>query len=130
MSTGSLWPFVAYSTAVIALVGGLLLLSHSLGPRHRERATGEPYESGIAPTGFARVRFSAQFYLVAVLFVIFDLEAVFIYAWAVAAREAGWAGYVEVLVFIVVLLVALAYLWRSGALDWAPGNRTRRPARR
>lgn len=128
--SGPLWPLVVYLLVVVALVAGLLLVSHTLGPRHRGRATTEPFESGIAPTGSARFRFSAQFYVVAVLFVIFDLEAVFIYAWAVAAREVGWAGYAEILVFIVILLVALGYLWRSGALDWAPGNRMRRLARR
>jgi NADH-quinone oxidoreductase subunit A len=70
-----------------------------------------------------------RFYLVAVLFVIFDLEAVFIFAWAVAARQAGWAGYIEILVFIGVLAAALAYLWRVGALDWhqSPGADRRRP---
>lgn len=130
MSAGPVWPLVVYFLVSVTLVAGLLLLSHLLGPRHREPATGEPFESGIVPTGSARFRFSVQFYLIAVLFVIFDLEAVFIFAWAVAAREAGWAGFIEVLVFIGILLVALAYLWRAGALDWAPGERVRRPARR
>ena len=67
---------------------------------------------------------SAKFYLVAMFFVIFDLEAVFIFAWAIAARELGWAGYCEILVFIAILLAALAYLWRLGALDWSPSRRT------
>ena len=69
------------------------------------------------------MRFSAKFYLVAMFFVIFDLEAVFLFAWAVAVRETGWAGYVEVLLFITVLLATLAYLWRVGALDWRQGSR-------
>ncbi|MGH7844407.1 MAG: NADH-quinone oxidoreductase subunit A [Candidatus Binatia bacterium] len=93
-------------------------LSYVLGQRHQEGATGQPYESGIVSTGTARVRLSAKFYLIAMFFVIFDLETVFIFAWAVSARETGWAGYVEILVFIVVLLAALVYLWRVGALDW------------
>jgi NADH-quinone oxidoreductase subunit A len=103
---------------VLALIGGLLVLSHLLGQRHREQATGDPFESGIVPVGSGRLRFPVRFYLVGVLFVIFDLEAVFIFAWAVAAREVGWTGYVEMLVFIGVLVAALAYLWRIGALDW------------
>ena len=113
-----LWPLVVYATIAILTAAGMLGLSHVLGERHRERATGEPYESGIVSTGSARLRLSAKFYLVAVFFVIFDLETVFIFAWAVAARESGWAGYIEILVFIVILTAGLVYLWRLGALDW------------
>jgi NADH-quinone oxidoreductase subunit A len=83
-----------------------------------EPATGAPYESGIVSEGTAQVRLSARFYLVAMFFVVFDVETAFIFAWAVAARETGWPGYWEILVFIVILVVALAYLWRLGALDW------------
>ncbi|PYV19606.1 MAG: NADH-quinone oxidoreductase subunit A [Acidobacteria bacterium] len=102
----------------------MLIVSYLLGQRHKERETGEPYEGGIVSEGSARVRLSMKFYLVAVFFVIFDLESVFIYAWAVAGRQLGWAGYGEVLVFIGVLGVTLGYLWRLGALDW---NVKRRP---
>ncbi|HEY9436261.1 MAG TPA: NADH-quinone oxidoreductase subunit A [Blastocatellia bacterium] len=101
----------------------MLALSYLLGQRHRARATGEPYESGVVSTGSARLRFSAQFYLVAMLFVIFDLEAVFIFAWAVAFREVGWTGYAGVLAFIGVLVAALIYEWRLGALDWGSKGR-------
>lgn len=94
--------------------------SFVLGERHRERATGEPYESGIASTGSARMPFSIQFYLVAVFFVIFDLEAVFLVAWSVVVEEAGWTGFVEIAIFVGILLAALFYLWRLGALDWGP----------
>ena len=97
----------------------MIVLSYVLGQRHRERATAEPYEGGIVSTGTSRVRLSAKFYLVAMFFVIFDLEAVFIFGWAIAARELGWAGYIEAVVFIAVLVAALIYLWRSGALDWS-----------
>jgi NADH-quinone oxidoreductase subunit A len=71
------------------------------------------------------LRLSVNFYLVAVFFVIFDLESVFIFAWAICVREAGWAGYVEIVVFVGILLAALAYLWREGALDWGPDQRKR-----
>jgi NADH-quinone oxidoreductase subunit A len=120
------WPFVVYFLAVLLLAAAMLTLSYLLGQRHDEPATGTPYESGIVSAGTARGRFSAKFYLVAMLFVIFDLESVFIFAWAVAGRELGWPGYLEMAVFIGVLVVALAYLWRSGALDWAPPADRRR----
>jgi NADH-quinone oxidoreductase subunit A len=111
------WPLVAYLGLAVAAVAGLTTLSHILGPRHQEQATGEPFESGIVHLGSGRLRFPVHFYLVAVLFVIFDLETVFILAWAVVVRETGWAGYVEILIFVGVLGVALGYLWRIGALD-------------
>jgi NADH-quinone oxidoreductase subunit A len=112
------WPLGVYVAAAFLLALAMLALSYVLGERHRDRTTGVPYESGVTPTGSARLRFPTRFYLVAVFFVIFDLEAAFILTWAVAARELGWSGYVEVLVFIGILLAALAYLWRQGALDW------------
>ncbi|MDT8307181.1 MAG: NADH-quinone oxidoreductase subunit A [Anaerolineae bacterium] len=124
----TLWPLAVYFIAVLAVVGIMLGLSSVLGERHRGRATVEPYESGIVPTGSARVRLSAKYYLVAMFFVIFDLEAVFIIAWALGARELGWAGYAEIAIFISVLLAALVYLWRVGALDWGPQTRRQRPA--
>ena len=119
----NLWPLAVYVAIVGMLVIAMLSLSFVLGQRHQDRATGSPYESGILSEGSARVRFQAKFYLVAMFFVIFDLEAVFLFAWAVAVRETGWTGYAEVLLFIVVLFATLAYLWRVGALDWRQENR-------
>jgi NADH-quinone oxidoreductase subunit A len=113
------WPLIVYFILVLALVVGLLGLSALLGERHRERATDRPYESGVASTGSARLRFGVGFYLMAVFFVIFDLEAAFVFSWAVALRAVGWGGYVEGVVFIGVLLVALAYVWRTGGLELA-----------
>jgi len=117
------WPLAIYTILVGLLVMAMLSVSFVLGQRHHDRATGSPYESGILSEGSARVRFSAKFYLIAMFFVIFDLEAVFLFAWAVAVRETGWAGYAEALLFIMVLLATLAYLWRVGALDWRQGSR-------
>src|SRR5512137_702220 len=114
----TLWPLAVYFTAIVVIIAGMIGLSSVLGQRHRERATGEPYESGIVSKGGAQVRFDIKFYLVAVVFLVFDLEAAFLYAWAVAVRESGWSGYVEVLVFVGVLAAALIYLWRLGVLDW------------
>jgi NADH-quinone oxidoreductase subunit A len=117
------WPLAVYIVLVGMLVMAMLSVSFVLGQRHHDRATGSPYESGILSEGSARVRFSAKFYLIAMFFVIFDLESVFLFAWAVAVRETGWAGYAEALLFIMVLLATLAYLWRVGALDWRQGSR-------
>jgi NADH-quinone oxidoreductase subunit A len=122
----SLWPFGLYIVLVVALVATMLAISFVLGQRHDDRATGSPYEAGIVSEGSARLRLTASFYLVAMFFVVFDLEAAFIFAWAVAGRELGWSGYGEVAVFIGVLLATLTYLWRVGALDWgAKIRRTR-----
>lgn len=118
----SLWPIVVYGSCVLAVVGVMIGASALLGQRRRDRSTGEPYESGIVPEGSARLRFTAQFYLVAMLFVIFDLEAVFIFAWAVATRSLGWTGFAAITVFVALLAVALVYLWRIGALDWGPSR--------
>lgn len=95
-------------------------LAYILGERHKDRATDQIYESGILTTGDARLRLNAQFYMVAMFFVIFDLETVFIVAWALGLKELGWVGYIEILIFIGILLAALVYLWRVGALDWGP----------
>lgn len=114
-----LWPLALYFILVVGMAVVIVVLSALLGERHKERTTGEPYESGVPPTGSARIRFDIKFYLSAMFFVLFDLEAVFIFAWVTAARPLGWAGYIEILIFIVVLLLALFYLWRVGALDWS-----------
>lgn len=128
MPTGdptSLWPLGIYFIAVLALVAAMIALSSYLGERHREKQTGEPYESGVASTGGARVRFDVKFYLIAMFFVIFDLEAVFIFAWAVSLRETGWQGYTEMLFFITILAATLVYLWRIGALEWGAFSKDR-----
>ena len=120
----SLWPILIYFLITVFIIGAMLGLPYVLGQRRRVQATNEPFESGILPAGNSDVhlRFSVPFYLLAIFFVIFDLEAVFIFAWAISFREVGWAGYIEMLIFIGVLVAALVYLWVLGALDW----RTRR----
>lgn len=111
------WPLLLYASIVVVLLAAILFLSYILGQHHRDRATGKPYEGGIEQTGSARLRFSAQFYLVAMLFVIFDVEAVFIMLWALGFYELGWAGYVGAAIFIGQLVVVLIYEWGIGALD-------------
>ena len=113
-----LWAIVVYFGLILILVGIMLVVPHFLGQRHKERATSLPYESGIASTGTARLRVDIQFYLVAVVFLIFDLETAFVLAWAIAFKQLGWAGFVEILVFIGLLALMLLYLYRVGALDW------------
>jgi NADH-quinone oxidoreductase subunit A len=125
-----LWPLIVYFFLAVIIVTGMIALSWVLGQRHYGAATARPYESGIASTGSARLRYDPQFYLIAMFFVIFDLEAAFIFAWAVALRDLGWPGYVEMVVFIGVLVAGLAYLWRLGALDWGAGKRRGAPPKR
>ena len=113
-------PFLIYSGIVLLLVVIMISLSWVLGERHKEKLTDEPYESGIPPTGNARLRFSSHFYLIAIFFVIFDLDAVFILVWAVSFRELGIAGYLGIAVFIGVLIAVLIYEIGIGSLDFGP----------
>ncbi len=127
---GSLyWPFLLYVFGALALTFGMIAVAALLGERHRERTTAERYESGLPPAGGMPERHSIEFYLVAIIFVVFDLEAVFIFAWAIAARDVGWAGYVEVAVFVLALLAGLAYAWANGLLEWGVAGRRQKVRR-
>lgn len=123
------WAFAVFLLGVFGLIAFMLGVSSLLGSRAWGRSKNEPFEAGVVPTGSARLRLSAKFYLVAMLFVIFDVEALFLFAWAVSIRESGWAGLIEATVFIAILLAGLVYLWRIGALDWAPEARRKRQAK-
>ncbi|MBL8037958.1 MAG: NADH-quinone oxidoreductase subunit A [Nitrospira sp.] len=121
----SIWQICVYGLCVGVVIAVMLGLPPLLGERYWrkaerrfESATGIPYECGIRPTGNAQVRPPVQYYLIAMFFVIFDVEAAYLYAWAVAVPETGWLGFIEVTIFVAVLLVSLAYLWLTGALDW------------
>lgn len=122
MFIANLLPLIIYFGVVLTITGLMLGGSYFLGQRHQTKSADEPFESGIVPTGDVQIRFSVQFYLVAIFFVIFDMESVFLFAWSVALQESGWSGFIEALIFISVLLASLIYLWAIGALDW----RTRR----
>lgn len=117
------WAIAVYVLATFAIIGIMLLGSWLLGGRAWGRAKEEPFESGVLGAGSTRLRLSAKFYLVAMFFVIFDLEAVYLFAWSIGVRESGWPGFVEALIFIVILVASLVYLWRIGALEWAPEGR-------
>ena len=118
-----LWPLVVYGAIVCTLIGAMLGLSYFLGGRHKERATDEPYEGGIVSQGSARLRFSSQFYLIAMLFVIFDVETIFVFTWAIAFKELGWLGFAGVFTFVILLVIVLVYEWRNGALDFGPDGK-------
>lgn len=110
---------IAIAMAVAALMLGL---SYVLGKRVRNRVKDMPYESGIVPTGDARQRFSVKFYLVGMLFILFDIEAIFLYPWAVVYRELKMFAFVEMLIFVILILCGFFFVWKKGALDWAePG---------
>ena len=123
MRSTELLPFIVYFGAVVLLVLTMLGLSWLLGQHRANKATNMPFESGVVPVGSSQVQLSVEFYLIAIFFVIFDLETVFIFAWAVAFFELGWEGYAAIMAFVVILAVALVYEWRSGALEW--GQKTR-----
>lgn len=117
------WAFAAYVIGAICICLTMIGLAALLGGRAYGRAKNKPFESGVDSVGNARLRFSAKFYLVAMFFVIFDVEALYLFAWSVSVRESGWVGFIEATIFITLLLVGLVYLWRIGALDWAPKKR-------
>lgn len=122
----SLWPFLVYFLAVILLVATMLGLSFVLGQRRANRATNMPFESGVLSVGSPQIHMAVEFYLVAIFFVIFDLETVFIFAWAIAFFELGWEGFIAIGLFIFILGVALIYELSTGALDWGLKNRSGR----
>jgi NADH-quinone oxidoreductase subunit A len=106
--------FVLAGILAVALVG----LAALLGPRRPSAIKAAPFECGSDPVGSARERFGVKFYLLALLFIVFDVEAVFVYPWAVLLKDLGWVGYVEMAIFAFTLVVGLAYVWKKGALDW------------
>lgn len=111
-------PLLVYSIIALGLVVTLVLVSFLLGPTKPYKSKLLPYESGIIPTSPARQRLSVRFYLTAMLFIIFDVEAVFFYPWAVYLHQLGWYGVIEMFVFMLILIVALAHIWRKGGLEW------------
>jgi NADH-quinone oxidoreductase subunit A len=119
-------PVLMQALVAMALAAGLLTASYALGKRVRNKFKDMPYESGITPTGDARHRFSVKFYLVAMLFILFDIEAIFLYPWVVVYRELRMFAFVEMLVFVIMTLSGFFYIWKKGALDWAEPDRSRR----
>jgi NADH-quinone oxidoreductase subunit A len=115
-----LFPLVVYTAMAVLLVGGLLLAAWWLGEKRPGANKGAAYESGVLPSGSARLAYPVPFYLVAIFFIVFDVESVFIFIWAVAWDLLGIPGLIHITVFITVLLLGLLWLWRKGGLDWGP----------
>jgi NADH-quinone oxidoreductase subunit A len=118
--TPGIFSLAVYSAMVLALALVLLFLSRWLGQRNPTEEKMRPYESGIIPTGAARLRYPVPFFMVAIFFLIFDVEGAFIFSWAIAGSELGWAGWLEIAFFIFVLLGGLIYVWAKGGLAWGP----------
>jgi NADH-quinone oxidoreductase subunit A len=113
------FPVLVQAIIAMALAAGLLSVSYLLGKRVRNRVKDMPYESGITPVGDARQRFSVKFYLVAMLFILFDIEAIFLYPWVVVFRELKMIAFIEMLSFVILILSGFFYMWKKGALDWS-----------
>src|SRR2546427_4836537 len=113
------FPVLLQVVIAAAVAAGLIVASSALGKRARSPQKDTPYECGIAPTGSARERFSVKFYLVGMIFILFDIEAVFLYPWAVVFRELKMFAFVEMLLFVALILVGYVYVWKKGALDWS-----------
>jgi NADH-quinone oxidoreductase subunit A len=113
------FPVLVQALLAMGLAAGLLSVSYLLGKKVRNRVKDMPYESGITPTGDARSRFSVKFYLVGMLFILFDIEAIFLYPWVVVYRELKMFAFVEMLVFVILILSGFFYIWKKGALDWS-----------
>ena len=113
------FPVLVQIALAVLVAGALVAISYFIGKRVKDRVKDSPYECGIAPTGSARERFSVKFYLVGIVFILFDIEAVFLYPWAVVYRELKMFAFVEMLLFIVLVLVGFFYVWKKGALDWS-----------
>ncbi len=111
-------PVLLFMVIAIGLVGMIVLLSEILGKKKHFPAKDIPYECGMDPIGDARSRYSVRFYVIAMFFIVFDIEAIFLYPWAVIFKSLGWFGFVEMLVFIGILVVGLVYVWGKGALEW------------
>ncbi len=111
-------PILIYMLIAIGLVGVIVLLSELLGKKRHTPAKDMPYECGMDPIGDARHRYAVRFYVIAMFFIVFDIEAIFLYPWAVIFKQLGWFGFWEMLVFIGILTVGLVYVWGKGALEW------------
>ncbi len=109
-----------YVVLILIFIASQLFIAAWLGSKKKTVEKLRPYESGIIPTGTARLRYPVPFYLVAIFFLIFDVEGAFIFTWAIAHGGLGWAGWLQISFFIVLLLLGLFYIWRKGGLDWGP----------
>ncbi len=117
------FPILLQALLAMSVAAGILVVSHLLGRRVKSKAKDLPYECGIPPTGDARGRFSVKFYLVAMLFILFDVEIVFLFPWAVVYRELKLFGFFSMLLYIALILAGFFYVWKKGVLNWAGGKK-------
>ncbi|HSJ08206.1 MAG TPA: NADH-quinone oxidoreductase subunit A [Longimicrobiales bacterium] len=111
-------PILILLGLTLANAVGMVVLSHLVSPFRPTPVKAGPYESGMTPLGDTRERFSVKFYMVAILFIVFDLETIFLLSWGVVMRVVGWEAFIAALIFIVVLTVGMIYEWKKGALEW------------
>jgi NADH-quinone oxidoreductase subunit A len=116
--SGVYFPILVHFLVVVAIAAAMVGLSAWVGVKRPSREKLAPYECGIPPVGNARERFSVSFYLVGMLFILFDVEAVFLYPWAVVYKGLKWFGFIEMFLYIAILLAGYIYIWKKGALDW------------
>ncbi len=118
-----IFSLTVFGMIVTVLIGFLLFLSSWLGEKKPNAEKMRVYESGIIPTGSARLRYPVPFFMVAIFFLLFDVEGAYIFSWAVACKELGWAGWMQMSFFIIILLLGLVYIWRKGGLEWGPSQK-------
>ena len=116
---------LVYGVSVFIIIAALMFLSSWLGEKRAGVEKQRAYESGVIPTGTARLRYPVPFFMVAIFFLIFDVEGAFIFAWAIAWEDLGWAGWLQISFFITVLILGLVYIWRKGGLEWGPTAKKR-----
>ncbi len=114
-----------FGVLILIFVASQLFVAHWLGEKKKSTEKSRVYESGVIPTGTARLRYPVPFYMVAIFFLLFDVEAAFIFSWAIAFRELGWAGWLQISFFIIVLILGLIYIWNKGGLEWGPKAKKR-----
>lgn len=115
-----IFSLIIYSIMILAFIVVMLFIASWIGERKVNTDKLRPYESGIIPTGSARLNYPVPFYLVAIFFLLFDVEGAYIFAWAIAWEKLGWAGWSQISFFIAVLILGLAYVWKKGGLEWGP----------
>ena len=130
MNSGALSPWepgifslVLYSIMIVGLIAVLMFIASWIGEKKPNIEKLRPYESGVIPTGSARLLYPVPFYLVAIFFLLFDVEGAYIFSWAIAWEQLGWSGWLQISFFIVVLLLGLVYVWKKGGLEWGPTSK-------
>lgn len=122
-----IFSLTVYAVLILSLMGAMLFIASWLGEKQPGVEKSRPYECGVIPTGTARIRYPVPFFLVAIFFLIFDVEGAFIFAWAITYEDLGWTGWMQMAFFIIVLLIGLLYIWQKGGLDWRPAHQNKKP---